>query len=154
MSAEATAHVWKHSPYLGAELLVHLAIGDVVNDLHDHEFWMSTYALSKKARVSRTTVVTGLGKMVKDGYLDRLDSGKQDRIPSRYRFLFTRPATGLGLGQSAEGTRPISEESLGQSPVTELNRDNPITQERVSDFPKTQPPWLAEGITRDEWLHR
>ena len=116
MSAEATGWVWRNSPCEGSQLLVHLAIADVVNDIHGNEFWMSTYGLAKKARVGRSTVVSTLSDLVKAGMLEVLKEGKRDRTPTRYRFVF--------LGQSAEG--------LGQSEAVtrpEVGHRTQVTQE-------------------------
>jgi hypothetical protein len=87
VSAEATGLVWKHSPYQGAQLLVHLAIADVVNDAHGDELWMSVPNLARKARVGRSTAFDALAHMVEHGYLAKLESGQSDGKPSRYRFL-------------------------------------------------------------------
>lgn len=86
MSNEAVGWVWRNSPYSGAQLLVHLAIADVVNDLHQYEFWMSTDGLARKAKVSRSTVVATLSDMCARGLLECLEAGGVNRKPSRYRF--------------------------------------------------------------------
>jgi hypothetical protein len=105
MSGEASGEVWKRSPLSGSQLLVHLAIGDVVNDLHDNQFWMSTDALAKKAKVSRSTVTDTLRILVDLGYLELLESGGATRKPSRYRFLFTSALAGSTSALS-DSTRP------------------------------------------------
>lgn len=87
MSAEAKGWVWKHSPYKAASLVLHLAIGDVVNDLHQHEFWMSQAGLAAKARCSRETANRWLKEAVADGYLELLDDNSKRGKPSRFRFL-------------------------------------------------------------------
>jgi DNA-binding PadR family transcriptional regulator len=109
MSAEATGAVWRYSPYTGAQLLVHLAIADVVNDTHGWEFWMSTEKLSQKARVSRSTVTQALADMVENGFLELLEAGGNRRRPSRYRFS-TSALT--GLASAASGL------ALARSPAT------------------------------------
>lgn len=86
MSAEATGWVWKYSPCQGSQLLVHLAIADVVNDIHGYEFWMSTDALSKKARVARSTVTSTLADLVSAGLLGVVQAGGASRQPTRYVF--------------------------------------------------------------------
>lgn len=127
MSAEATGWVWKHSPYQGAQLLVHLAIADVVNDVHENEFWMSTAALAAKAKVSRNTVTTTLSDMQVRGLLLMLESGKAERRPSRYRFLMGTSAV------SALGTRDqrASTSAVSADPLARPARANPkeITEE-------------------------
>lgn len=109
MSAEATGAVWRYSPYTGAQLLVHLAIADVVNDTHNYEFWMSTERLAQKARVSRSTVTQTLADMVENGHLILLESGGKRRRPSRYQFV-TSALTGLASA--------VSGLALARSPVT------------------------------------
>lgn len=86
MSAEATGWVWRHSPLTGSQLNVHLAIADVVNDVHDYQFWMSTEALAKKARCSRNTVTTTLTDLVNRGMLTVVTAGKDLRKPTVYAF--------------------------------------------------------------------
>lgn len=107
MSGEASGEVWKHSPLTGSQLLVHLAIGDVVNDIHENEFWMSTDSLAKKARVSRSTVTETLRWLVENGFLELLQAGGVSRKPSRYRFLFT--------SAPSNATRPLSDSTSAVS---------------------------------------
>jgi DNA-binding IclR family transcriptional regulator len=115
MSAEATGAVWRYSPYTGAQLLVHLAIADVVNDTHGWEFWMSTEKLARKARVSRSTVTSALADMVEHGFLELLEAGGNRRRPSRYRFL-TSALTGLASATSALAlARPAVTNSIDNS---------------------------------------
>lgn len=158
MSAEATGWVWKHSPYSGAQLLVHLAIADVVNDTHDNEFWMSRSALAEKARVARSTVNETLSDMVERGLLLMLESGAEQRRPSRFQFVMstarpttdldperalgrppsvTRPTSGPALDRSPVITRPIDGESLGRSPAANPKE---ITQEPKRGFSTAADP--------------
>lgn len=95
MSAETEGWVWRNSPYRGSQLLVHLAIGDVVNDANGYEFWMSTAALAKKARVSRSTATATLADLIARDMLEMLESGASARKPSRYRFLMPPPASAV-----------------------------------------------------------
>ncbi len=136
MSAEATGWVWKNSPCEGSQLLVHLAIADVVNDLHANEFWMSTYSLAKKARVSRSTVVSTLSDLVKAGMLEVLKEGARDRTPTRYRFCGLGQSGG-GLGQSEAVTSAVSARNTKEPnehkkarPVSGLVLDEPFTEEQ------------------------
>ena len=87
MSAEATGWVWKHSPYTATSLGLHLAIADVVNDLHAHEFWMSQAGLAAKARCSRETANRWLGTACDDGFLTLIEDNRKSGKPSRFRFL-------------------------------------------------------------------
>lgn len=161
MSAEATGWVWKHSPYSGAQLLVHLAIADVVNDAHDNEFWMSTYKLATKAKVSRSTVTATLSDMVRDRLLWQISSGAQSREPSRYRFLMTSATTGLALGQSNPATSAIEGESLDRSPRAipkEINQERKAAEIFAADERARQEaapaPWIPLGLTRQQYADR
>lgn len=107
MSAEATGWTWKHSPYNGSELLVHLAIADVVNDANENEFWMSTGNLAKKAKVARSTVSATLRDMVLRHLLLLLEAGGPQRKPSRYRF---------NMPADRASTSAIQADSLARSP--------------------------------------
>lgn len=119
MSGKATGFVWEHSPYHGATLLVHLALGDVANDMHDNELWMSIGSVAKKAKVSRSTASAALKELCDGGFLRMLQSGQNERKPSRY-WLRTSPESGLvpeiaepesGLDKTGErsSTSPESE---------------------------------------------
>jgi len=116
VSAEATGWTWKHSPYSGAQLLIHLAIADVVNDLHDYQFWMSTEQLARKARVSRSSVVATLSDMVKRGLLAVVEPGKTSRKPTVYQW--TSATTALALARSDDVTSAIWPSPLARSPRT------------------------------------
>lgn len=127
MSGEASGEVWKHSPLSGSQLLVHLAIGDVVNDIHENEFWMSTESLAKKARVSRSTVTDTLRWLVDNEFLELLSAGGASRKPSRYRFLFTsavsdatRPLTDPTSALSAHELKELKEIPNGASAISGL----------------------------------
>jgi len=106
MSNEAMGWVWNHSPYTGSQLLVHLAIADVVNDLHNNEFYMSTEKLARKAKVSRSTVVTALGDMVERGLLAVLVPGGDLRKPTRYQFTTSALADLASADWPSELARP------------------------------------------------
>lgn len=86
MSVEAITYVWQQSPYSGSTLIVHLAVADVVNDLHDNEFWSAIEPLAAKCNLNRRTVERALAQLVDDGWLTRLVDGKEKGQPSRYRF--------------------------------------------------------------------
>jgi hypothetical protein len=92
VSHEAVGWVFRHSPYKGTKLLVHLAIADVVNDTYDNRLWMALGSLAEKLRCARQTVYAAVGEMVADGYLEEIAAphfGGSDRAwPATYRFLF------------------------------------------------------------------
>lgn len=161
MSAEATGWVWKYSPFVGRQLLVHLAIADVVNDVNHNEFWMSGDRLARKAKVSRNTVTTTLAEMQELGLLDLLESGAARRVPSRFRFLFptsavtalVSPATGATTAHDMRDHRASTSAVTGiehaRSP-----RANPRRATQEPKAAKSPPPWRALGVTPQQWAAR
>lgn len=151
MSGEASGEVWKNSPLVGSQLLVHLAIGDVVNDIHDNEFWMSTDSLAKKARVSRSTVTETLRLLVEGGFLELLESGGATRRPSRYRFLFASALSGRTSAISDSTSAPTAHEL---KELKEIPKGASAISGLAFDEPPTRSPWGLEGITWREWQER
>lgn len=88
MSGDATGWAYRHSPYRGATLAVHLAVADSVNDQFGNEFWMTQSSLALKARVSRESVNIALAQLVADGFLELLEVGGGRAKYAKYRFLF------------------------------------------------------------------
>lgn len=86
MSAEASGDAWRSSPYRGDLFLVHLAVADVANDVHEYRFWMHRSSLAAKARVSRSTVDRALRTFVADGWLTVLTRGGGRGKPTEYRY--------------------------------------------------------------------
>lgn len=80
------ADVWDHSPLLESQLLIHLAIADVVNDAHDNEFWMTRPELAAKTRCALSTVARTLAELIALGWLEVLEEGGGRGNPTRYRF--------------------------------------------------------------------
>lgn len=125
MSARASGWVWDHSPYRGLKLVVHLALADVVNDQHQHEFWMAQANLAEKCRCTRTEVSRVLNQMVADGYLAVLEDNSRAGRPSRFRFLYHQ-ADGDGCADSAQGvcaerTRNSNELNIPVPPVPDAS---------------------------------
>lgn len=89
LSAKAVGWVFENSPYRGHAFVIHLAIADVVNDLHHNEFWMHNANLAAKARCSGTTVRETQRKMLDAGYLIRIggETGGRGR-EAGFRFIF------------------------------------------------------------------
>lgn len=55
MSAQAMGYVFERSPFTGTAFTLHLCVADIVNDVHDWEFWLSPTHLAAKARCTRGT---------------------------------------------------------------------------------------------------
>jgi hypothetical protein len=109
MSAEASGYVYRHSPYQGITLLVHLAVADSVNDQHGNEFWMAQGKLAEKARCSRKAANEALATLLADGFLEVVQQSLGR--PSRYRFLFPNPRV-------VYDTRGVSPEVTGSPKVS------------------------------------
>lgn len=103
MSAEATGWVWKHSPYTGARLAIHLAVADVVNDAHGNEFWMSQAGLAEKARTSRKSVCEWFGDAIDRGLVECVRDNSAAGKPNCYRLLM--PLEGVTRGD--RGVSPV-----------------------------------------------
>lgn len=84
------AYVWDHSPLTRDALLVHLAIADVANDVHNNEFWMTAAGLAEKVRVSRSTVMRAFARMTELGLLEIVERGGGRGKPTTYRLLFPK----------------------------------------------------------------
>lgn len=156
MSAEATGWVWKFSPYRGSELLVHLAIADVVNDANGNEFWMSGSNLATKAKVSRSTVTATLRDLLDRGFMVLIESGAEHRRPSRFQFLMPGPSAISGLASANTGhatsaisglvddeldRRPVVTSAISSNSHDRTARANPkeITQEPKQKFSTGDP---------------
>jgi hypothetical protein len=90
MSAEAMGYVYRHSPYKGAALMVHLSIADSVNDQNGNKFWMSLGKLAAKCRSTRQTTSAMVDQLCADGWLIELK-----REPGRtvlYQFVYVDAA--------------------------------------------------------------
>jgi hypothetical protein len=90
MSADATAYVWRFSPFKGATFGVHLAIADSVNDQHEYRCWMTQESLAAKARTSVRTVYDALAALESGGFLKRLGGGQLRGSAIQFRFVFKR----------------------------------------------------------------
>lgn len=159
MSAEATGWVWKHSPLSGAQLLVHLAIADVVNDAHEHMFWMTTSKLAEKARVGRSATVTALRELVENGYLAVVESGGGRGRGTTFRFIFpetARRATSLETARSdTETARSDAETARSDAPIgitQELKNPSGASQQKCSEWAQVdgvKPPTVAPCVLPD-----
>ena len=174
MSAEAEGWVWKHSPYKGAAFQVHLAVADVVNDMHGWEFWAANAPLAAKARVGRQACNQALRRMVADGLLEVLWSPPAGKpAPVKYRFLMpTVPVVWPGFSDfrvamndtpkaltvSPETTRRVAVDDSSVSPETTQTQEvtQALTQGATADkkrqagSPSSRSSSFHENATRDE----
>lgn len=123
MSGEAVGWVYRHSPFEGATLAVHLALADSANDLHEYELWSANETLATKARVSVSTVKVALAKLIEARFLDVLERSRGGRgNTSRYRFLMPSDAPVV----FEQSWRARVEQETGRSPAgSETGRSTP-----------------------------
>lgn len=142
MSVEASAYVWKRSPFQGNALVTHLAIADVVNDAHGNEFWMTLEALAEKARCSRTTVSETLRTLYQIGGLEVVERGGGRGRATRYRFLM--PPDGL-----KETSRIPDGNGAPGLPTTTRIPDGNETVNQPESAPKPTGIAVPIGITQE-----
>lgn len=107
MSAEASGWVFKNSPYEGAQLLCHLVVADVVNAVHDYEFWMSMANMARFARCSRQTASKAMKRMVDESMVELLE--ERPGGTNLYRFLMPEtPVIATEEGVNS-GDTPVTE---------------------------------------------
>lgn len=147
VSAEATAWVWRNSPYKGVAFTIHLAIADVVNDMHDNEFWAHAATVAEKARTTRETVSRALNEMVHDGLLEPLDVGQVDTRKARHlgrkvRFLMPNVEPGAGIYESV-GSGP-------QVDVTSDHIESDVTSDHVGCDERSHRDVTSDHIHRTQ----
>jgi hypothetical protein len=148
VSAEAMGDAFRRSPYKGGVLLVHLAVADVVNDVHDNRLWMTRASLAEKARASRGTVDTAMAAMLRDGWLELVAEGGGRGKPTEYRYH---------LGGAAE--KPPNHEAVSgdtAQPLTETaqpRESSPLSIPREPNEPTTTKE-RANTLAREWWESR
>jgi DNA-binding transcriptional MocR family regulator len=130
MSAVTTGWVWQHSPYRGATFLVHLALGDVANDAHGYELWMSVPNIAAKTRLSDRQVQRAMRQLEADGYLAVVS-----RPPGEtFHYRFTTPKGVTPCHPSPDTLSPVGGDTLSPK----LKRSN-STERGVSQMRSVQP---------------
>lgn len=153
MSDQGRAYVWKHSPYKGALFTIHVALGDVANDLHDNRLWMKAGVLASKARTTRQTVVEALSRMSEDGFLERLSPETRQHRPVEYRFLMPEVPVVFAGDVSAEPTPEVSSTVTPVSALTTPGVGSDDTEPKKNQSPtkgKTSSPSARKPRPRDE----
>jgi hypothetical protein len=147
MSAEATGIAWRSSPWKGqhAKMLVHLAVADVVNDVHVNEFWMSHSALAEKVGCRRATVSEWFAEAVELGFVVVLEDNSKAGRPNRYRLLDGPGVYADRTGVSADRTGGV------RSPYTELKitKENSSTTREVAEVAERVLAAWVEATNRD-----
>lgn len=124
MSVKATTYVWEHSPFTGQTFIVHLAIADIVNDLHDNRLFMGDERLAIKARTTQRTVRRARAEMVEHGYLEPLTTRTHPGRPAEYRFLMPQGTVDIS---SAISDTPDGTTATGTADGSSEMADKPST---------------------------
>lgn len=133
MSNKALSWVFDNSPYSGTKLVIHLAIADVVNDLHGNRFYASNETLARKAHTTRPTANATLHEMVEDGYLSVAGTKKLGgKTLVEYQFEFVESHV------SDPDTTNLRVSDADTSPVSGVRNADTKTPSCVSD-PDTNP---------------
>jgi hypothetical protein len=103
MSGKHVGWVFEHSPFTGATFAVHLALGDVANDLNGHELWASIETTAAKARVSESSARRAYTELAEAGFIEKLHSGGGRHQTNRWRFLFPEVPAVFGSAKPAHG---------------------------------------------------
>ena len=123
MSSECVGWAFRSSPYSGSVLLVHLAVADIANDVHDYELWALTKNIAAKARVSPGSTRRALLQMVADGYLELIEDRSSVNQASRYRFLMPEGGRAPRATSSDEGRAPRATRSRTTRDLSRTTRD-------------------------------
>lgn len=134
MSVEALTDCFANSPLHGAQRVVHLAIADVVNDVHENRVWMRRAELAAKSGESRATVDRTLTVLVEQGWLTVLVGGGGRGKPTEYAYnLAGKPRQDEVVSEetasSERETASIPTPSQCSIPTTETARAEPYETE-------------------------
>lgn len=121
MSADAIASIWGDSPLSAPQKVVALAIAEVVNDAHDHMFWMHPGKLAKKVDMSPGRVRHRLAELVDLGFLTVIEQGGGRGKTTTYQWNLEPRSS---CAESAEETA---------QPRTETAQEPTETAQRVRE---------------------
>ncbi len=151
MSVKATTWVYDHSPYKGIVFSVHLAIADIVNDTFDNRFWVGEENLAAKVRCSTRTVERAKARLVKDGYLEVVDSRHGPGKTNEYRFMMPLPRDTTGDNMS--GVEDVTGDNMsGEHPTNVTEHPTNVTEHPTnvtsSLYINSREPNLTQDLTQ------
>lgn len=121
-------HIWEHSPYKGATLMIHLALADNANDAG--ECWPHLPTILRKARCSRASGYEALRRMQSDGLLKY--EGDEVCHPSRDCPLILLPVQNLDAAvQDLDG--PVQNLDAKADHSSSIGTVNEPSSNRVTD---------------------
>lgn len=131
--------------------LVALAVADVVNDLHDNEFYSSVTKLAKKVDLSRETVGLVLRHLCDTGVLALLET--RPGGTTRYRWVgVTEHPTGSYPQPDGASDRGVTDHPTGGDGTIRHypNRTQEVTQEKPLPAAPVMSHFGSDGTEREE----
>lgn len=144
--------------------LVALAVADVVNDMHDNEFWASSKSVAHKVGCHPNRAQSCLKHLVEIGVLEVV---KQQRgKPTRFRWVGLRLSATDGSGTSrldvdaerTDGGGTSATDGGGTVPLTGVAKQNrteieqkPVTTSLPADAGEPPPIEIAKELMRRYW---
>lgn len=140
MSFKALDYVIEYSPYKGVTRFVHVLLGNIANDQHDHRVWLSQERLAKQAKVDVRSVSRAIAKLLKDGYLEKVDDHHGRYGATTYRFVF-KPVAADYPGvvpiydkRRAKGGHPVrSNPDISSTRASSMNKRDLTNKPRASN---------------------
>lgn len=152
MSIEVMTLVWKHYPDGGSELLLALALADHAAD-DGSSIYPSVANMAKKVRQSERNIQYLLGKMLKKGWLEKVQDGgiiEGRKLATMYRMPIERiPLGTVGWVQTlhpTDGCNPAQERV--QSSV---KTGTPVCTPTVIE-PSKKPSIAASAFALPDWI--
>lgn len=152
MSIEVMTLVWKHYPDGGSELLLALALADHAAD-DGSSIYPSVANMAKKVRQSERNIQYLLGKMLKKGWLEKVQDGgiiEGRKLATMYRMPIERiPLGTVGWVQTlhpTDGCNPAQERV--QSSV---KKGTPVCTPTVIE-PSKEPSIPVRAFALPDWI--
>jgi len=158
MSIKVMTWVWDHSPAVGTELLMLLAIADHASD-NGRDAWPSIKTLARRTRLGERTVQRVLRRLADEGHLvihvggGRRSNHYEIPMTSDNTELSTPPSDRRPRQDDAPVTSPGHPRRDDVAPPSQLRRGTPdiaVTPEPSSNGPRTLHP-ATDVTTEPRW---
>lgn len=153
MSLRASADCWSASPFTQAgRFLVHLAIADVVNDLHENRLWMLRDELAAKSRQSKATATRAVSDLVAQGWLVTIDAGGGRGKPTEYHYHEGGKRPQIDTVCEALNRRSgMAKPSHSEAETVSMSESSLSTQQKEQKERKVEPPAPASAVAASLW---
>ena len=152
MSIEVMTLVWKHYPDGGSELLLALALADHADD-DGSSIYPSVASMAKKVRQSERNIQYLLGKMVKKGWLEKVQEGgiiEGRKLATMYRMPIERiPPGTVGWVQTLHPSEGCNPAQARVQPS--VKKHTPVCTPTVIE-PSKEPSKPASAFALPDWI--